>query len=191
VRGHIGGRLATDPPRVVERHPHSELGRRPKLTLHQQREANKAARGNWPPLAPDRAAFVHAADPWIRFITPSTPASGYFTITNVGAKPVVITGASSRQCGSIMLHKSMTQGGMESMQMMASGGGAGAWGSEVPAGGISSDVHAARAGDEAWGESADYDHACGQPTDHPALQCAGREGPVAGSWWWKLSASVA
>lgn len=62
---------------------------------------------------------VHIADPWIRFVTRSTPAGGYFTITNVGSKPVVITGASSPECGSIMLHQSMTQGGMESMQMVS------------------------------------------------------------------------
>lgn len=71
------------------------------------------------PAAQAQLQVVHIADPWIRFITSSTPAGAYFTITNVGSKPVVITGASSPQCGSIMLHKSMSQGGMESMQMVS------------------------------------------------------------------------
>jgi len=62
---------------------------------------------------------VHIANPWIRFITPSTPAGGYFTITNVGSKPVVIIGASSPMCESVMLHQSVSKGGMETMQMVS------------------------------------------------------------------------
>ncbi|HEX5326323.1 MAG TPA: copper chaperone PCu(A)C [Acetobacteraceae bacterium] len=62
---------------------------------------------------------VSIADPWIRFITPQTPAAGYFTITNVGAHPVVITGASSPDCGSLMLHRSRNAGGTEHMDMVA------------------------------------------------------------------------
>ncbi len=58
---------------------------------------------------------VNIADPWIRFITPSSPAGGYFTITNVGAKPVVIIGASSPECRSVMLHQSHSENGTAHM----------------------------------------------------------------------------
>lgn len=63
---------------------------------------------------------VHVADPWIRFVTPETPAAGYFTITNAGSRPVVITGASSPNCASVMLHQSRSVNGMEEMNMVSS-----------------------------------------------------------------------
>ncbi len=63
---------------------------------------------------------VSISNPWIRFITPQTPAAGYFTITNAGAHPVVITGASSPNCGMVMLHRSQSVGGTERMAMVSS-----------------------------------------------------------------------
>lgn len=63
---------------------------------------------------------VHVANPWMRFITPSTPAAGYFTVTNVGARPVVIVGASSPECASLMLHRSQNIGGTEHMDEVPS-----------------------------------------------------------------------
>lgn len=64
--------------------------------------------------------MVHVSDGWIRFITPSTPAAGYFTVTNAGARPVVINGASSPACGMLMLHQSKSVGGTERMDMVNS-----------------------------------------------------------------------
>jgi periplasmic copper chaperone A len=72
--------------------------------------------------APARAAVVtvHVADPWIRFVTPETPAAGYFVVTNAGSRPVVITGASSPNCASVMLHQSRSVNGVEEMNMVSS-----------------------------------------------------------------------
>ena len=64
--------------------------------------------------------MVSIAGPWIRFINPTTPAAGYFTVTNAGARPVVITGASSPDCGSLMLHQSRNVNGVEQMEMVSS-----------------------------------------------------------------------
>jgi len=64
--------------------------------------------------------MVSIAGPWIRFINPATPAAGYFTVTNAGARPVVITGASSPACGSLMLHQSRNVNGVEHMEMVSS-----------------------------------------------------------------------
>lgn len=64
--------------------------------------------------------MVSIAGPWIRFITPATPAAGYFTVTNAGARPVIITGASSPDCGSLMLHQSRNVSGVEQMDMVSS-----------------------------------------------------------------------
>lgn len=78
------------------------------------------------PLALAAASGAHAqiqtlsiSNPWIRFITPNTPAGGYFTVTNAGSKPVVIMGASSPACGSVMLHQSHESGGVSSMDMVS------------------------------------------------------------------------
>lgn len=43
------------------------------------------------------------------------PSGGYFTLHNASAKDVVLTGASTPACGSLMLHKSEMTGGMSSM----------------------------------------------------------------------------
>ena len=64
--------------------------------------------------------MVSISNPWIRFITPQTPAAGYFTVTNVGAHPVAIIGASSPACGSLMLHQSRNVNGTEHMDAVAS-----------------------------------------------------------------------
>jgi periplasmic copper chaperone A len=63
---------------------------------------------------------ISISNPWIRFVTPQTPAAGYFTITNAGAHPVVIVGASSPNCGSVMLHRSQSVSGTESMTPVSS-----------------------------------------------------------------------
>jgi periplasmic copper chaperone A len=52
---------------------------------------------------------------YMRFIIPARPAAGYFSLKNNGDQPRLLTGASSPACGSLMLHKSMSENGMEMM----------------------------------------------------------------------------
>ena len=57
--------------------------------------------------------------PWMRFLTPQIPAAGYFKLSNAGSKPAVLSGASSQDCGQLMLHQSMDKSGMAEMKMVA------------------------------------------------------------------------
>jgi hypothetical protein len=66
------------------------------------------------------AADLSLTDPWFRFIIPSVPAAGYFTLTNAGHETRVLTGASSPACGSLMMHKSMSADGEDRMVMVNS-----------------------------------------------------------------------
>ena len=60
------------------------------------------------------------SNPWMRFIIAARPAAGYFTLTNESADQKVLTGASSPDCGMVMIHKSMTENGANAMKMMES-----------------------------------------------------------------------
>jgi periplasmic copper chaperone A len=51
---------------------------------------------------------------------PSRPAAGYFTLKNSGDVDRVLVGASSPGCGSLMLHKTESVNGMETMLHVAS-----------------------------------------------------------------------
>lgn len=59
-------------------------------------------------------------DPWIRMIIPARPAAGYFTLNNPTDKTIALTGASSPECGALMLHKSTSAGGQDKMEMVKS-----------------------------------------------------------------------
>ena len=65
--------------------------------------------------APDGVAL---SKQWFRFITPTIPAAGYFTLSNSTATPQALVGASSSACGSLMLHQSVTKNGVEQMVMV-------------------------------------------------------------------------
>ena len=67
------------------------------------------------------------SDAWIRALPGKLPAGGYFTLHNGTPKAVTLDGAASPACGSLMLHKSDTMGGMASMSDVAT--------IDVPAGG--------------------------------------------------------
>lgn len=56
----------------------------------------------------------------IHVLLPSRPAAGYFTLRNNTDAPLLLSGASAPDCQSLMLHQSMTQGGMSSMSMVTS-----------------------------------------------------------------------
>ncbi len=55
------------------------------------------------------------SDGWFRALPENLPSGGYFTLTNGSTVPVVLTGASSPACQSLMLHKSETANGMAQM----------------------------------------------------------------------------
>ena len=65
--------------------------------------------------AQDRHLTVEG--PWIRFILPSLPAAGYFTLANSGDEVRFLLGASSPACGSLTLHRTISGGGTERMEM--------------------------------------------------------------------------
>ena len=63
---------------------------------------------------------VVLSKPWLRFVLPSNPASGYFTLTNTLDKALVLDGVTSSACGELMMHRSMREGGVERMTMESS-----------------------------------------------------------------------
>ena len=65
--------------------------------------------------APAFAASLSVSGAWLRAMPQGIPSGGYFTLHNEGGEDVVLTGASSPACGSLMLHKSEAKGGMSSM----------------------------------------------------------------------------
>jgi copper(I)-binding protein len=64
------------------------------------------------------ASGLSLSDQWFRLIMPSVPAAGYFTLTNATAAPEKLVGAASPACGTLMLHKSVSRNGEESMIMV-------------------------------------------------------------------------
>jgi len=62
------------------------------------------------------ASSLEVRDGWIRAMPAGIPSGGYFTLHNNGSMDVVLTGASTPACGSLMLHKSEMTGGMSSMR---------------------------------------------------------------------------
>ncbi len=56
--------------------------------------------------------------PWIRYLTPQTPAAGYFTLTNNTDHTVTLSGAASPDCGQLMLHESVVANGTAKMVMV-------------------------------------------------------------------------
>jgi copper(I)-binding protein len=66
------------------------------------------------------ASGVHASHAWIRLLPGDLPAGGYVTLTNDGATPAALVGASSTAYSEIMLHQSSGAGGMSRMAMVDS-----------------------------------------------------------------------
>lgn len=69
----------------------------------------------FPALARAGTPQVTAEKPWMRYLLPSIPAGGYLVLKNSGTAPAVLTGASSPDCGMLMLHQSMESSGMSMM----------------------------------------------------------------------------
>ena len=74
----------------------------------------------WSLPAAAAEAGVTLTDGYIRTIIPTRPAAGYFTLTNDGAADRTLVAASSPGCGSVMLHKSVSENGVEKMLPVAS-----------------------------------------------------------------------
>jgi periplasmic copper chaperone A len=71
------------------------------------------------PAAADEAGLA-LSGPYMRLIIPARPAAGYFTLENTGDAARALVGAESPGCGSIMLHKSESKNGVETMMPVAS-----------------------------------------------------------------------
>ena len=65
------------------------------------------------------AGAITIHDGWIRALPAGVPSGGYFTLHNGSGKDLVLTGAASRACGMLMLHKSENMGGMSKMEHVA------------------------------------------------------------------------
>lgn len=57
-------------------------------------------------------------DPFMRTIIPARPAAGYFTLVNDGDAPRKLVGVQSPDCGALMLHRSVREGGQDRMEMV-------------------------------------------------------------------------
>lgn len=55
---------------------------------------------------------------WVRWLPGALPAAGYLTIINHGATASALVKASSPDYGDVMLHRTVTSGGMENMEMV-------------------------------------------------------------------------
>ena len=68
--------------------------------------------------APASAAEVTVSGGWFRALPAGLPAGGYFTLHNDTDAAVTLISASSSACGMVMLHESVSTGGMEQMKMV-------------------------------------------------------------------------
>ena len=71
------------------------------------------------PVGPPPLPELHAQNPWFRYLLPGLPAAGYMVLQNTGNGAAILTGASSPDCGSLMLHQSQEMSGMSSMNMVS------------------------------------------------------------------------
>ena len=67
---------------------------------------------------PALAANVEVSGAWFRALPAGLPAGGYFTLHNNADSEIALTGASSKACSTLMLHRSTNEGGMERMVMV-------------------------------------------------------------------------
>jgi periplasmic copper chaperone A len=60
-------------------------------------------------------APVSVSGAWVRWLPNDLPAAGYATLKNEGATPLRLTGASSPDYAGVMLHRSISENGVERM----------------------------------------------------------------------------
>jgi periplasmic copper chaperone A len=66
------------------------------------------------------AQHVKASGAWIRLLPANLPAGGFVTLQNDSDQAATLRSANSAAYGSVMLHKSSTEGGMGRMEMVDS-----------------------------------------------------------------------
>jgi len=66
-------------------------------------------------FAAARAGEIAISDGWFRALPAGLPSGGYFRLHNGTDRPILLTGAHSPACGMLMLHRTMSTGGMEHM----------------------------------------------------------------------------
>ncbi len=71
------------------------------------------------PAAVLPAATVAVSDAWVRWLPAGLPMGGYFSLRNLGKRPLQLTGATSPSYQMVMLHESISRGGMERMVHVA------------------------------------------------------------------------
>jgi copper(I)-binding protein len=62
-----------------------------------------------------RVTDVRVTDAWIRWLPAGLPGAGYMTLTNLGAVPRLLTGASSPAYDRIEFHRTQTANGLSAM----------------------------------------------------------------------------
>jgi len=72
--------------------------------------------GAAPAAAP---AAIEIAGGWVRWLPGNLPAAGYLSIRNHGNREVTLVRESSPDYGNVMLHRSVSNGGVEHMEMVA------------------------------------------------------------------------
>lgn len=65
------------------------------------------------------AVPLTVSNPWIRVVAGPTPAAAYFTLSNASNRPAALVGASSPDCGAMMMHESRSVNEVETMIMVA------------------------------------------------------------------------
>ena len=63
---------------------------------------------------------VKITDAWIRWLPNNLPGGGYLTMTNLGSRAYVLTGASSPDYGDIGIHQTRNNHGLNEMTPVAS-----------------------------------------------------------------------
>lgn len=71
-------------------------------------------------VLPAEDARVSATGAWLRWLPDGLPAAGYLVIKNEGKSPQRFTGATSPDYSKVMLHRSISENGIDRM-VMASG----------------------------------------------------------------------
>jgi copper(I)-binding protein len=70
------------------------------------------------PQAPHGAPRIVVHDAWVRWLPNRLPAAGYMNLTNTSNQGVDLVSASSPDYGSVMLHRSVSNGSTQSMEMV-------------------------------------------------------------------------
>ncbi|TCG03120.1 copper transporter [Paraburkholderia steynii] len=63
-------------------------------------------------------ASVMVSDCWIRLLPGNLPSGGYFSVMNMGAQPIDLTGVRTDAYGKAMLHQTQSNGSTSNMVMV-------------------------------------------------------------------------